>query len=189
MSKVKVAKVEVTAPKIATAWINAVNFINSNDEKTVEFLLKIVNEINAMKISVNDMEKVIANTGKESSLLKICHARGLTTWANLRRFPEFLELPLHKQLSSAHTSYKKIGIEGVAKETKYSEIQTKTKAKTRQANDKQNTPKAGKSKKPRTLVEELEQIEIFISSLNLDELSDDERDALNAIGVALGLFV
>jgi hypothetical protein len=179
MAKAIKQEVEVTAPKITSAWNSAIEFINKSENEAVPYLLKIVDEINKMKISVNDMEKVIKKTGTESDILKFSHARALTTWANLRRFSEFVALPLSKQLSQANTSYKKLTAEGVAKEKKFSEVIKKTKAKTQQANNKQNTPKEPKS--PKSTLEKLEQIKAYILSLNLAELQDAEIDALNDI--------
>jgi 3-hydroxyacyl-CoA dehydrogenase len=184
----KVKPVTISAPKIVTAWSK----VCATSGKAENEIIAAIENLSAVLVlesglSVADMKKVVKDTGKESSFIKVSHVPALQTWSKLRTLhADFKALPIAKQLSTAMASYDILGAgkgEGFKSlEILQKEISTMRKAK-QSKTPKQETPKSGKAKK--TVRETLESILNFANSLDAESIGEEDFDLLLEIAGVL----
>lgn len=191
-SKAKAPKgaVIVKAPKITSAWLKVVSTANNSEIENI----KAIENLSAVmvlesRLSVRDIKKVIADTGKTCGALSVSHVEALPTWSKFRTlYADFKALPLAKQLSTASASYSLLGA-GKGEQFKNLEVLTKEVATVRKA--KQDKAKAGKSapaKAKASKASNLDAIKAFtalIASLDFANLSDAEAEALAMLQTTL----
>ena len=103
--------VTISAPKIVTAWSK----VCATSGKAENEIVAAIENLSAVLVlesglSVADMKKVVKDTGKESSFIKVSHVPALQTWSKLRSLhADFKALPIAKQLSTAMASYDLLG--------------------------------------------------------------------------------
>lgn len=181
--KAKTAKVTVTAPKIATAWKSLTATTAKNDSENVTAINRLVAEMKLSALSIRDIQAVIKDTGKESSLVKVSHVEGLQTWHDLReKFADFRALDLRVQLSKATSAYK-LGAGNAVQMPTWEAVEKAVKAHNKAKNDaKGNAPKADKAPKAKaTNADTLRQILTFIQSLDFEAVSETDADILTEI--------
>jgi hypothetical protein len=198
-AKKTTAPVKITAPKISTAWKK----VCDTSAKSEADIISAIENLSAVLVlesglSVADMKKVIKDTGKESSFIKVSHVPALQTWSKLRSLhADFKALPIAKQLSTAMASYDilgagigeqiKAGVDKVtgepitATENLQKEISRVRKAK--QSQTPKAEPKSGKAKK--TVRETLESILVFANSLDAESIGEEDFDLLLEIAGVL----
>ena len=181
-SKAKTAKVIVTAPKISTAWTALVNTTAKNDSENVTAISRLVSAMNDSQLSIRDIQSVIKDSGKVSTLVKVSHVEGLQTWSNLRKHAEFIALPLASQLSKAVASYKMLGAGNAEQLGSWDAVAKATKEATAVKTAKKSAPKADKAPKAKaTNAGTLKEINAYFMALDLATLSDAELDLIAEI--------
>jgi hypothetical protein len=176
----------VTAPKIASAWSKVCSStIKAEDTISVSALI-LVDELRASQLSIKDIQKVIKDTNKTSSVLLISHIEGLTTWADLRaKHADFRALPLDKQFSRATAAYKMLGAGNAQQLATWDAIDKATKAEKALRNSKASTPKEDKpakeAKTPKTHADTLKSILAYFTALDLAQMTDDDLDLIAEI--------
>lgn len=195
MTKAKAPKapVTITAPKITTAWIN----VCATSGKAENEIVKAIENLSAVLVlesglSVADMKKVIKDTGKESSFIKVSHVPALPTWSKLRALhKDFKALPIAKQLSTAMASYDILGA-GVGEKIKAGvnsftgEPVTATEnlqaeiSRVRKAKQSQ-TPKPDTSTPAKPKKNALAEMLAYFTALDVSALSENDRDTLSEI--------
>jgi hypothetical protein len=183
----KASKVIVTAPKIATAWKALTATTAKNDSENILAIERLVKEMKASALSIRDIQAVIKDTKLGSSVVKISHVEGLSTWLDLRfKFDAFKALDLGSQLSKASNAYK-LGAgyaqqlptwEAVEKAVKAHNKNKREKSKDTQASEK-SEPKTPKAKA--TNAGTLKEINAYFMALDLSTLSDSELDLIAEI--------
>lgn len=184
MAKAKSTKapVEITAPKITTAWNALTNVTAENDKNAILAITSLAKEIKLSGLSINDIKGVIKKTGNESGLVKLSHVEGLTTWLAFQKYKEFKALALDRQLSSAVSSYKLLGsgkgeqiktYPAIAKAIKDARAVKNAKSKAQKAPTSAKT-KAEKKSQKETLIE----MSAWISGLDVQAMDEDTKDAL-----------
>lgn len=180
--KKAVALVEITAPKITTAWNALTNVTAENDKNAILAITSLAKEIKLSGLSINDIKAVIKKTGNESGLVKLSHVEGLTTWLAFQKYKEFKALALDRQLSSAVSSYKLLGSGkgeqiktwgAIAKAIKEARAVKNAKSKASKAPTSAKT-KAEKKSQKETLIE----MSAWISALDVEAMDEDTKDAL-----------
>jgi hypothetical protein len=174
----------ITAPKIASAWNKVCSStIKAEDTISVSALI-LAGELRTTGLSIADIQKVIKDTNKTSSVLLISHIEGLTTWADLRaKHADFRALPLDKQFARATAAYKMLGAGNAQKLATWEAIDKATKAEKALRNSKASTPKEEKSpvKEKATDSKTLRQILAYVTALDLSTLADSDLDLIAEI--------
>jgi hypothetical protein len=177
--------VTISAPKIVTAWQG----VCTTSAKSENDIVKAIENLHSVltlesRLSVTDKKKFIKNledAGKVSSFIKASHVPAIPTWMNLRKLHAgFKALPIAKQLSVAMASYDILGV-GKGEQIKTldaltKEISTVRKAKTSKAKEGSTTPK-----KAKTNADTLASILNYFAGLDIDTLTEDEKDAIAEI--------
>lgn len=183
----KKAPVTISAPKIETAWKALCSTTSKNDATNRAAIERLANEVKASALSIRDAQKVIRETGIESSLVKVSHIEGLPTWLDLSIHADFIALDLNRQLSAAVAAYKLLGSGEAAKLPSFEAV-TKATAERRKA--KNSKPKSGESKSPKnpkvkSVRETLESILVFANSLDAESIGEADFDLLLEIAGVL----
>lgn len=172
--------VVIKAPKIASAWLKVVSTANNSEVEVI----KAIENLSAVmvlesRLSVRDIKKVIASTGKACGLVSVSHVEALPTWSKLRALhADFKALPLAKQLSTASASYSLLGA-GKGEQFKSLEVLTKEVATVRKAKNSKSKETPAKSAKV-AKASNLDAIKAFtalVSSLDFANLTDAEAEA------------
>jgi hypothetical protein len=203
MSKsVTASPVTIKAPKITTAWNSIVKASATADARiskattatqevidaqtalvTAE-ILKLASVVSTESgLSIADMRKVIKDSGKESSFIKVSHVQGLPTLLVMRaELAGFIDLPIAKQLSTATAS---VELLGTGKGEKYAsaEILASEIAQSRaEKNAKRSTPK-DEPKSKKSNLDVIKAFHVFLGTL--DEITTKEANALSELAMAL----
>lgn len=174
----------ISAPKIVSAFHAICDLTAKNDMNAEIAILKLANEMKKSKLSINDIRKVIKETNRESSVLKISQIEGLPTFADMNeKYEEFRALPLAKKLTKAAATYK-LGVGKVEKLEKFSQVESAIKDFNQAKNHKAKSQPAKAAKKANT-ESTLKAFLAFINALNADALTDSEMDVLSDISIAL----
>lgn len=189
-SKAK-AVVIVKAPKITSAWNNVCEVSNKSESQIVEAIVNLHNVLTLeSRLSVADKKKYIKgleDSGKVSSFIKASHVPAIPTWINFRKVHKgFSALPVAKQLSTAMASYDILGV-GKGEQIKNGEGSTslenlaKAISVTRKAKQSPKAKGASAPKAKATNADTLKSILNYFSSLDVDTLSEDEKDSIAEI--------
>ena len=183
----KKAPVIVSAPKIETAWKSLVTLTEANEDKASHAIERLANEVKNSQLSIRDLMKVIRATGLESSLVKVSHVEGLTTWLELRKHEDFTVMPLAKQLSTAVGAYKLLGAGNAVQLPSLEAVEKATKQARKAKNEKakEGSPKPSKEPKKASTLDALKAFEAFIASLDFQALGDDEIEVVARIQYTL----
>jgi hypothetical protein len=175
--------VVITAPKITNAWLSLCDTTAKNDLSNIAKIEILANEIAASALSIRDVMKVIKESPAKSSIVKVSHIEGLTTWLHLRKDKQFQALNLDKQLSAAVSAYKLLGVktaqglkgfEAVAKATKQARA-------TKNSKGKATPTKKEKATDHQTISAML----TYIIGLDFSKLEISEIDALAELNFTL----
>lgn len=171
------APVVIYAPKLISAWTSLCSITSNSDAINAGAINLLAVEVRDSQLTVREMQKIIRDSGSVSSLVKVSHVEGLPTWLILREDQEFLALDLDKQLSSAVSAYKLLGVKTAQSLPTFSAVAKATKAARAVKNGKKAaTPISPKAKAKATNAETLQEILGYLMALNLSTLSDDEHD-------------
>ena len=178
--------VVIKAPKIVTAWANVCKVSNKSEQEVFASIVNLHEVLtNESRLSVADKKKFIKgleDNGQVSSFIKASHVPAIPTLMNLRKLhKEFASLPIAKQLSTAMASYDILGA-GKGEQIKTldaltKEISTVRKAKVAKGKEGSTTPKKEKA----TNADTLKSILNYFTGLDVDTLSEDEKDAIAEI--------
>jgi hypothetical protein len=176
--------VVITAPKISSAYHAICDLTAKNDMNAEIAILKLANEMKKSNLSINDIKKVIKETKRESSVLKISQIEGLPTFADMNeKYEEFRALPLAKKLTKAAATYK-LGVGKVEQLDTFAKVEASIKDFNQAKNHKaKSQPKT--AKKTATTKQALESFRDFVNALNPTKLSETERDILADISLRL----
>jgi hypothetical protein len=179
-AKAKATKtpIVISAPKLTSAWVSLCSTTTKSDSANSAAIEKLATEIKNSALSIRDVQKVIKESGQVSSLVKISHIEGLTTWLVLRKDKEFLALDLDKQLSSAVSAYKLLGVKTAQGLSTFADVSKATTdaRKVKHEKAKAGTPVKATAKAKATNGQTLAEIIKYISALDLETLTDAEHD-------------
>lgn len=174
--------VTITSPKIEKAWVTLCETTSNSDSIAISAIGSLVSALIASDLSIRDVQKVIKATGQTSSLVKVSHVEGLTTWADLRSHADFTALPLPKQLASAVSAYKLLGAGNAQQLASWSAVEKATK-EARKVKAKKSSKKTGEpvaeSKNP------LVEIRAYFTALDFSKLSEKNQDIISEINAIL----
>lgn len=181
--------VVITAPKITSAYHAICDLTAKNDASAEIAIIKLGKEMAASKLSINDIKKVVKETGRTSSVLLISHIEALPTFVDMNeKFAEFKALPLAKKLTKAAAAYK-LGAGYATSLPTFAGVEASIKDFNQRKNDKAKSSGKSKSstptKKTATTAQALESFRNFVNALDPAKLSENERDILADISLRI----
>ena len=141
------------------------------------------------KLSIRDIEKVIKETKRESSVLKISQIEGLPTFAEMNeKFEDFRALPLAKKLTKAAATYK-LGAGKVEKFEKFSQVESAIKDFNQAKNHKAKSQPAKTAPKSKvTTLDTLKAFSAFVNALDVESIKTKEAQVMLEISMRLSEF-
>jgi len=175
--------VVITAPKITNAWLALCDTTAKSDLVNIGKIEILANEIAASQLSIRDVMKVIKESPAKSSIVKVSHIEGLTTWLHLRKDKQFQSLDLDKQLSAAVSAYKLLGVKTAQGLKGFEAVAKATKQARATKNSKGKTPT--KAKVEATVDQTVGAMIAYIIGLDFSKLAISEIDALAELNFTL----
>ena len=164
---------------IAHKWMDIVSTSATGEKLTLMACLELAKEMKKSSITVRETMKVVKDTGLESPFVKVSHVEGLPTMLALQNVPNFVRLPLAKQLSTATASYKLLGA-GIGEQMPNLEaLEAEIARERKNKNSKKSEPKEAKS--PKTNADTLKSILAYFTALDTSTLNESEADLIAEI--------
>lgn len=173
----------ITAPKITNAWLALCDTTAKNDIVNIAKIEILTNEIITSQLSIRDVMKVIKESPAKSSIVKVSHIEGLTTWLHLRKDKNFQALDLDKQLSAAVSAYKLLGVKTAQGLKTFDAVAKATKDARATKNAKGKATPAKKAKV--TDAETLAAMTKYIIALDFHKLDDKTHDMVADLLITL----